>query len=285
MGKIRHQAASVGWAEMSAAIKANPQRSTTLRGGAASASVSAMPPDTSVAWLPGWTEDTSLIVSDAVSASLWIRDPLYRMATTSIRRSMEMEEAAYLLHASETAWKQHNGRVRGWVRKHLEEDLRARSAGADPSTDSWETLRTVKRAAQLADYICVVRNIRLALWWPTASSVSVLPLSGVATDKIVQLNCESGHVLIGPDGGFRMAAAAWPSCLAAAPHPFTWTQPLCAPSVGSMTVGQIHERLAEVAGPLVAGAKWPSGRAALWTRLLWEQLVAELTKVTPQPLP
>jgi len=279
---------AITWEEIHEAIQANPRRNTPLeRGTSASSSVVAMPAPEAVAWLPGWSEDTTFTVTDVVSFSLWISDPMYQSATASVRRVMETEEATTLLNGMEEAWKTLNGKARGWVRKHLEEDLRARSAGADPSTDSWETLRTVKRAAQLADYICVVRNIRLALWWPTASSVSVLPLSGVATDKIVQLNCESGHVLIASDGGFRLAATTWPSCLfaAAGPHPFTWTQPLCAPSVGSTTVGQIHQRLAEVAGPLVEGAKWPSGRAALWTRLLWEQLVAEITKVSPQPLP
>ena len=279
---------AVAWGEINDAIQANSRRNTPLeRGTSASSSVVAMPAPEAVTWLPGWSEDTTFTVTDVVSFSLWISDTMYQSATASVRRVMETEEATVLLNGMEEAWKTLNGKARGWVRKHLEEDLRARSAGADPSTDSWETLRTVKRAAQLADYICVVRNIRLALWWPTASSVSVLPLSGVSTDKIVQLNCESGHVLVGSDGSFRIAASAWPSILAATaePHHFTWTQPLCAPSVGSMTVGQIHQRLDEVAGPLVEGAKWPSGRAALWTRLLWEQLVAELTKVSPQPLP
>lgn len=284
---------AVSWGEINEAIQANSRRNTPLeRGTSASSSVVAMPAPEAVAWLPGWSEDTTFTVADVVSFSLWISDPMYQSATASVRRIMETEEATVLLNGMEEAWKSLNGKSRGWVRKHLEEDLRTRSAGADPSADSWETLRTVKRAAQLADYICVVRNIRIALWWPTAVSVSVIPLSGVSTDKIVQLNCESGHVLVGSDGSFRIAAAAWPSILdvaasavAAASLAPVWTRPLCAPSVGSMTVGQIHERLAEVAGPLVEGSKWPSGRAALWTRLLWEQLVADLTKVSPQPLP
>lgn len=285
----RVAAMTVTWEEMSEAIQANPRRNTALeRGASASSSVVAMPAPEAVTWLPGWSEDTTFTVTDVVSFSLWISDPMYQSATASVRRIMETEEATALLNGMEEAWKTLNGKARGWVRKHLEEDLRARSAGADPSTDAWEMLRTVKRTAQLADYICIVRNIRLALWWPTASAVSVLPLSGVSTDKIVQINCDSGHVLVDAGGSFRIAAAAWPACLyaaAAAESPPVWTQPLCAPSVGSMTVSQIIARLTEVAGPLIEGSKWPSGRAVLWTRLLWESLVVELTKVTPQPLP
>jgi hypothetical protein len=74
-------------------------------------------------WLPDFTEDTTFVISDAVSLALWIRDPLFRTATPSVRRAMEKEEAAFLLHSSEVAWKEKGGKARGWVRKHLEEDL------------------------------------------------------------------------------------------------------------------------------------------------------------------
>ena len=260
---------------MSAAIKANPQRSTTLRGGAASASVSAMPPDTSVAWLPGWTEDTSLIVSDAVSASLWIRDPLYRMATTSIRRSMEMEEAAYLLHASETAWKQHNGRVRGWVRKHLEEDLRLRAGGGEPAPDAWESVRTTKRAALLLDYVCVLRSLRMALWWPDHKAVTVVPLTGSTATAVAQLNCLSGRMLLGPASEFAVPCAAWPSLLLKASSDFVWGPPASAASIGSNTVAQIHDRI-QLLLPASPGYVRTGGRVALWNRLMWLTLEASL---------
>jgi len=68
MGKERNQAASVAWSELTAAIAANPQRSSSLSTGtAASSSITAMPADEPLNWLPGWTEDTTCTINDIVS--------------------------------------------------------------------------------------------------------------------------------------------------------------------------------------------------------------------------
>jgi hypothetical protein len=272
MGKLRHQAASVGWAEMEEAIKANPQRGVLLQGGTASASVSAMPTEATVAWLPGWTEDTTFTVTDPVSLSLWIRDPLYRIATPTIRRSMEMEEASHLLHTSEIAWKQHNGRVRGWIRKHLEEDLRLRAGGGDPAPDAWEAIRTTKRATLLLDYVCILRGLRVALWWPDQKAVTVVPLTGPAP-PVAQLNCLSGRMLLGPAAEFQVPSASWPSLLLKASSEFVWAPPASAASIGSQTVAQIYDRI-KVLNP--SEGPRSGGRTALWNRLMWLTLGASL---------
>jgi hypothetical protein len=268
MGKL---AASVNWDDLATAIKENPQRDVRLQGGAASSSINTMPSDAILAWLPAWTEDTTFMVTDAVSLVLWVRDPLYRIASNVIRRSMEMEEAASLLHASESAWKTHNGRVRGWVRKHLEEDLRLRAGGGDPAPDTWESIRTTKRSALLMDYVCIMRDVRVALWWPDHKAVTVSPLtlSDQSSDKgVVQLNCMSGHMLLGPSAEFQIPGPSWKSLLVASE--FTWAPPLSAPSIGSHTVGQIQERIHAIAPAAVIGG----GRTALWNRLMWLTLEA-----------
>jgi hypothetical protein len=225
-----------------------------------------------VAWLPvtGWTEDTTFTIADVVSLVLWVRDPLYRVASGAVRRAMEMEEASALYGEIDAAWRHHKGR--GWVRKHLEEDLRARAGGAPAAPDAWEGVRRTKRAAQVADYVCSVRGVRVALWWPDQNAVTMVPLSGVpASSGVVQINCTSGHVLMGPSGSIRMAdATGWPALITS---PYVWTQPACAPSVGALTVAQIQERLDQVLGP---GGTRRGGRAALWTRLLWEMLLLDL---------
>ena len=275
MGKLRHQAASVSWREMADAIKANPQKDVGLQGGTASASVSALPAEAAVAWLSGWTEDTTFTISDAVSFALWVRDPLYRVAAPAIRRSMEMEEASWLLHSSEAAWKQHNGRSRSWIRKHLEEDLRLRAGGGDPAPDAWENIRTTKRAALLLDYVCIMRSLRVALWWPDQKAVTVVPLSGSQAPGVVQLNCLSGRILVGPIGEFQVNSATWPNLLMKAPTDFTWFPPASAPSIGAQTVAQIHDRLQPMS-PDPANYVRTGGRTALWNRLMWLTLVASL---------
>jgi hypothetical protein len=264
----RHEAMSVPWEDISEAVLANPTRFTSLIG-PVSLSISSLPSHEKVlSWLgtPGWTEDTTFVISDAVSLALWIRDPLFRTATTSVRRAMEKEEAAALIHASEAAWKERDGRQRGWVRKHLEEDLRARSAGANPSPDAWETIRTVKRAAQLLDYICVMRSMRLALWWPDHKAFTVIG----AGSTLLQVNCSSSRLMLSPEGDYKMAAASWPALASrASASEMAWIVPANAPSMGSLTVAQIHEQLAALNPGL---PRFTGNRQNLWT-LLQQQTI------------
>lgn len=271
--KMRDLAASVPWANMQAAILANPQRGTGLGLSGASGAVATMPAEESVPWLPaGWSEDTTLTIADAVSFALWIREPLYRTATSTVRRAMESEEASALLNASEAAWKEHNGRVRGWVRKHLEEDLRQRSGGAEPAPDAWETVRTARRAALLLDYVCVMRGLRVAIWWPEHKAVSIFPAAGgvPAGTPLVQLNALTGRVMVGPQGA-TMVATEWPALYVRAVD-MTWTPALSVASMGTMTVAQIQEALQAIA----PDAERSGGRQVLWNRLQWHRLLAAL---------
>ena len=269
MGKQQHQAASVSWAEMSAAVQSNPHRESSLQ----TDTFASIPDEAALSWFPrpGWTEDTTVNVTDAVSFALWIRDPLYRVAAPAIRRSMEMEEAATLLHASETAWAQYNGRARGWIRKHLEEDLRTRSGGGDPVVDAWEAIRTTKRAALLLDYVCVFRGLRVALWWPDQKSVTVVPLTSPMKTAIHQVNCLSGRVLLGPSGEIEIPAASWPE-LTIGSSEIVWTPPASAPSIGALTVAQISERIQALQPTGVR----TGGRTVLWNRLMWLTLVSDM---------
>jgi hypothetical protein len=274
----RSDAMSVSWAELQAAIAVNPHRGARPgRSSAASDAILTMPDaGGGVAWLPvaGWTEDTTFTVADVVSLVLWVREPLYRVASGAVRRAMEMEEASALYGEIDAAWRRYKGRGRGWVRKHLEEDLRARAGGAVAAPDAWEGVRRTKRAAQVADYVCSVRGVRVALWWPEDNAVTMVPLSGLPTSAgVVQLNCTSGHVLMDPAGAFRLAGTAWPALVAT---PVVWAPPACAPSVGSLTVAQIQERLDQVLGVAPDGSSRRGGRAALWSRLLWEMLLLDL---------
>lgn len=274
MGKERVQAASVPWGDISAAIAANQQRSVSLAvANSAATSIAALPEPAALPWLPGWTEDTTASIADIVSFALWVRDPMYRGATTSVRRAMEREEASALLQASEKAWRDHNGRARSWVRKHLEEDLRARSAGADPAPDAWETARTVRRAALLVDYVCVMRGLRVALWWPEHHCVAVIGTG----DVVVNVNATSGHIMMNATG-WTVAASAWPALLAMA-QDMTWQPAANGPSAGTMTVAQIQEALMAIQpDSLKTGS-----RLVLWNRLQWARLERSLRGL-PDPI-
>lgn len=266
---------AVPWTEVQAAIAVNPRRQESLSvPGGAAFSLTAMPTvEVEHSWLPGWSDDTTFTVADAVSFALWARDPLYRTAMPSVRRAMEMEEAQALLHGSEKAWANHNGKGRGWVRKHLEEDLRMRAGGGDPSPDAWESVRTQKRAAQLVDYICVMHGLRLALWWPETGTCTMIPVAGgIPKDaSVIQLNCTTGHVLIDQKGAYRIEPKTWPALIAVAKE-VIWTPAACSPSAGAATVADIQARIAAID----ATADRTGNRVALWTRLMWVTLTAAL---------
>jgi len=273
MGKERNLAASVSWDQMSAAIQANPARGQRLLSKATATAAAMIPQERPLSWLPGWNEDSSMVVADTVSLVLWAQDPMYRGASVGVRRQLERELASGLLNASEKAWKEKSGRTRGWVRKHLEEDLRARSAGADPAPDAWENARTVRRAATLIDYICVMRDLRVALWWPEHHAVTVI---GVGS-TVVNINCTSGRVMMGSQG-WKVAAADWPTLVTGAVD-MTWAPAASAPSMSAMTVAQIQEALMA----LQPDAIKTGGRQQLWTRYNWARLLRSL-KGLPDPI-
>jgi hypothetical protein len=264
----------VSWADLHAAINANADRGARLPEPAgALASIAALPAETDVEWLAGFTEDTTFTISDAVSFVLWALDPMYRASSGA--REMEMEKASALIDTSETAWKARNGRVRGWVRKHLEEDLRLRAGGGDPAGDFWSQVRTKKRAALLLDYACIMAGVRVAIWWPEDKAVTVLPISGLpGSAPLVQINGNTGHALIGT-AGHTMESSTWPAVYTGRKNEqIKWVSPMSTPAIGSHTTTEIQEQLRETLGSSVM----PTGnRAALWNHLWWARLAEALT--------
>jgi hypothetical protein len=268
MGKEKSLAASVPWSQISSAIAMNPTAAVGIPVKTAAATLLSLPPDEPVPWFPkGWIEDTTCSIGDIVSFSLWIRDPMYRTATLSVRKTMEMEEAATLLHSIDTAWKEN--KTRGWIRKHLEEDLRERSAGAAAPPDVWESVRTVRRAALLADFVCSQRGFRVALWWPEYKSASCIPVVAPADLPIYNLDCKTGRIIVGPAGA-AVPAVEWPKLLDV--KDFTWTPPACVPSIGTLTVAAIHELIVA----MEPTAPKTGGRVGLWNRYQWLRFLQSL---------
>ena len=270
----KHSAMSVKWEEVSEAIQQNPNRNVELvTNRVVDLSVKSDGPDGNhnVQWLPpGWTED-AVHIPDPVSLSLWIRDPLYRIATDSIRRSMEMEEAAWLLEESESAWKSHNGRGHGWVRKHIEEDLRQRSAGGDSIHQiSWDAISSSRRAGLLMDYVCCLREFRVMLWWPDKATVTIFPLTDPEQKKeVYQLNCLSCHMLLPPSpspslSSLSLLPSAIVPLLLAVPS-IAWTPPMSAPPIGSQTISQLQTQIVL----LDPTSETKGNRSVLWNRLMW----------------
>lgn len=256
---------TVSWSELSAAIQANPNRTRrpALKQGLS------IPTLVALSWLPSWSEDTTCTVPDVVSFALWSRDPMYRATTASGRRTMEMEEAQELLLTLESSWKAHNGRARGWVRKHIEEDLRGRAGGGEPVPEFWTAGHEKKRTALLIDYVCIVRGLRVAVWWPEIKSVTMFPMTGGQGD-VWQINGDSGRMLIN-DRKFNVAPTAAGAILMSGVG-ITWAPPASISS--TQTLAELTTALTQY------GVSVPKGKADAWRLLQWQRLLASLSGAT-----
>ena len=228
---MKHPRNTVSWQALSEAIAVNPNKNVQLGGGAATASLLSLPSDTDLSWLPGWSQDTNQIM-DVISASLWIREPLYRTATSSVKRTMEMEEASFLMNQIESAYKSITGHT--WVRKHLEEELRFRSGGGAAQLDFWSSVRTTKRMAQLVDFVCRVREFRLCVFYPDKKEVTNIPLKSHGCDTVTLVDADSSRILLGSTISLNDVIIK---------SEMAWFVPLSEPGIGSTTMARIIEEL------------------------------------------
>ena len=253
--------------------------------------------DVTVPWMPaGWSENKEHEVTDAVSLVLWIKEPLYRTATQAIRRAMEREETESLLTSIEGAFTTHNGKGRGWIKKHLEEAFSSQKEYKH--NEFWKGVQEEKRLALIMDFVCIVRNLRVALWFPSTSSdevsnVTVIPHMCEQRSQIIQLNASTAHLLLDGKGSPFVGGREWPALTMAAKE-FTWIPATSAPSIGSQTVLQIRSRLQALGTAVTAVSvtsevkkekeKEKETRASLWKRVQWLELVQSLSSPSlPSP--
>jgi hypothetical protein len=258
--------------------------------------------DIAVPWMPaGWSENKEHEVTDIVSLVLWIKEPMYRTATPAIKRAMEREENESLLTSIESAFTAHNGKARGWIKKHLEEAFS--SLKEYKHNEFWKGVMEEKRMALIMDFVCIVRNLRVGLWISGSGSVSgacvtsdsvsgacvtsgstepineiqgtvtIIPHISEQRSQIIQLNATTAHLLLDSKGSPFVDGKEWPALTMT--KGFTWEPATSAPSIGSQTVPQIRARLLALGHESPANKK--ENRATLWKRVQWLELVKSLT--------
>jgi hypothetical protein len=262
--------AKVGWEALSVAIHANPTNNYTVQ------HIPVIPLETQVSWMPdGWSEEvTPHSIDTPVALSLWMKDPLYRIATTPVRYAMESDETLALQMSIESAWKRFNGKERGWVRKHIEEGLHEKHSGS-----FWESVLTQKRIAHLLDFICCVRGLRVAIWFPSSSKVTVIPFTNPSSPSpsspspsspsIIQFNADTGKLLLNSKG--YVEPDRWQS-LYLSVKDFNWVPPMSAPSIGTHTITQIQSQLKLLSS--LSDKK--ENRTTLWNRLMWLTFIGSM---------
>lgn len=124
---------------------------------------------------------------DPICFGISIRDPMYEIASVSVKQSIEAEEARLLESKIADLYKSESGRSRGWTKKSLESFFQSRSAtgGFLPSKQVfvWTSVFTDKQASALLDYVCIAKGIRLAVWNQAEKCIGIWPAADLSTSK------------------------------------------------------------------------------------------------------
>jgi hypothetical protein len=124
---------------------------------------------------------------DPLRLAIETRDPIYAIATPQVRHSIECEEARHIEALIDTLYKSESGRSRGWTKTALEAYVLPRAAAGlavgNKEAFDWSALHTDKKVAAVLDFVCVAKNIRLAVWSEGSQEITVWP----AADRSVAL--------------------------------------------------------------------------------------------------
>ena len=124
---------------------------------------------------------------DPICIAIGYRDPMYEIASASVRQSIEAEEARILESKIAEIYKNESGRSRGWTKTALDAFflVRAASGGHVPAkqTFDWSAVFTDKQTSALLDFICLAKGIRLAVWNTAEKCVGIWPAADLSTGK------------------------------------------------------------------------------------------------------
>ena len=114
---------------------------------------------------------------------LGIQDVMYIHATYRVQYQIECEEAVRLETEMPIVYKSQCGRSRGWTKTNLEILIKPRCAIGGNLRDldkakaafHWNLVRTDKYQAAFLDFVCIVKKIRIAVWFTEEKRVVLFP--------------------------------------------------------------------------------------------------------------
>ena len=110
-------------------------------------------------------------------------DPLYLSAPRLTKHQMDIAEAQRLEAMMSDVYSKESGRSRGWTKSGLEHMLKARCASGGDIKElerarvsfPWKLIRDDKQASAFMDFICICKQIRVAVWDMDAKIVALYP--------------------------------------------------------------------------------------------------------------
>jgi hypothetical protein len=110
-------------------------------------------------------------------------EPLYNSAPRLTKHQMEITEAQRLEALMNEVYAKESGRSRGWTKTGLEQMLKARCASGGDIKElerarvsfPWKLIRDDKLASAFLDFVCICKQIRVAVWDTESKIVALYP--------------------------------------------------------------------------------------------------------------
>jgi hypothetical protein len=120
---------------------------------------------------------------DPVVIGMEHSEPLYNSAPRLTKHQMEITEAQRLEAMMNEVYAKESGRSRGWTKTGLEQMLKARCASGGDIKElerarvsfPWKLIRDDKLASAFLDFVCVCKQIRVAVWDTESKIVALYP--------------------------------------------------------------------------------------------------------------
>ncbi len=120
---------------------------------------------------------------DPVVIGMEHSEPLYNSAPRLTKHQMEITEAQRLEALMNEVYAKESGRSRGWTKTGLEQMLKSRCASGGDIKElerarvsfPWKLIRDDKLASAFLDFVCVCKQIRVAVWDTESKIVALYP--------------------------------------------------------------------------------------------------------------
>ena len=143
---------------------------------------------------------------DPISIDLFDTIHLYDNSSYSAKKQFECEEAQRIESLIGELYKSQNGRSRGWTKSGLESLIRPRCASGGDIKEldkskmafTWQLVDSDKLYSAFLDYICISKNIRIAVWFEEEKHIIMFPAAdklGVASSSLPLYNVSSKGVV------------------------------------------------------------------------------------------
>jgi len=128
---------------------------------------------------------------DPIVFGIEMIDILYNDSPKASKRQMEIDEALRCEARIDELYKSQGGRSRGWTKTMLEAIIRPRCAsGGDlhelkqaKSVFLWQVVKTDKSVSAFLDFLCVAKQIQVAIWDDDSKAITLYPAADYIGDE------------------------------------------------------------------------------------------------------